>query len=156
MLNSEIPASIRQKNKLYTKYIKTKCHSSLASYTKVRNKVTYDKKKAQKAYFENLFSNTNNSSDTWKLINRLIRKHTSRAEMPLKLKVNEKKISNPLESCDEINKHFVEIGEKLSAKVSMLYSAEQSFRKFLGKRQSSSIVLQSTDKHEIIDNNCWP
>ena len=33
----------------------------------------------------------------------------------------------------------------------MLNNDEQSFRWFLGKRQSSSIVLQFTDKHEIIE-----
>ena len=33
----------------------------------------------------------------------------------------------------------------------MLNNDEQSFRRFLRKRQSSSIVLQSTDEHEIIE-----
>ena len=106
---------------------------------------------AKNAYFENLFNNTSNSTDTWKLINRLLRKHTPKAEMPQQLKVNKKTITNPLKICNEINKHFVEIGEKLSAKVPMLNNNEQSFRRFLAKWQSSSIVLQSTDEHEIIE-----
>ena len=33
----------------------------------------------------------------------------------------------------------------------MLNNDEQSFRRFLEKRQSSSIVLQSTDEHKIIE-----
>ena len=70
--------------------------------------------------------------------------------MSQQLKVNKKAITNPLEIFNEINKHFVEIGEKLSAKVPILNNDEQLFRRFLGKRQSSSIVLQSTDEHEII------
>ena len=75
--------------------------------------------------------------------------------MPQQLKVNKKTITNPLEICDEINKHFVEIDEKLSAKVPMFNNDEQSFRRFLGKRQSSSIVLQSRDEQEIIAGlNC--
>ena len=32
----------------------------------------------------------------------------------------------------------------------MINNDEESFRRFLGKRQSSSIALQSTDEHEII------
>ena len=118
---------------------------------KIRNKVTHDKEAAKKAYFENLFNNTSNSTDTWKLINRLLRKHTPKAEMPLQLKVYKKTITNPSKICNEINQHFVEIGEKLSAKVPTHNNDEQSFSRFLGKRQSSSIVLQSTDEHEIIE-----
>ena len=157
-ITSKILASIKQNNKLYTTYIKTKCPLSLANYKKIRNKVTHDKEVAKKAYFENLFNNTSNSTDTWKLINRPLRKHAPKAEMPQQLKVNKKTITNSLEICNEINKHFVEIGEKFSAKVPMLNNDEQSFRRFLGKRQSSSIVFQSTDEHEIIeiiaDLNC--
>ena len=142
-ITPEILASIKKKkNKLYTRHIKSKYPLSLANYKKkIRNKVTHDKEVAKKAYFEILFNTTSNSIDIWKLINRLFRKHSPKTEMPQQLKVNKKTISNPLEICNEKNKHFVEIGEKLSAKVPMLNNDEQSFRRFLGKRQSSSIVL---------------
>ena len=70
--------------------------------------------------------------------------------MPQQLKVYKKTITNPSKICNEINKHFVEIGEKLSAKVP-LHNDEQSFSRFLGKRQSLSIVLQSTDERKIIE-----
>ena len=93
-ITPEILASIKQKNKFYTKYIKTKCPLSLANYKKIRNKVTHDKKVAEKAYFEKLFNNTSNSTDTWKLINRLLRKHTPKAEIPQQLKVNKNTITN--------------------------------------------------------------
>ena len=145
-ITPEILASMKQKNKLYTKYIKTKCPLSLANYKKLKNKVTHDKKVVKKSYFENLFNYTSILTDTWKFINRLLRKHTPKAEMPQKLKAK-KTITNPSKICNEINTDFFEIGEKSSAKVPMLNNNEQSFRRFLGKRQSSSIVLQSTNKH---------
>ena len=66
-------------------------------------------------------------TDTWKLINRLLRKHTPKAEMPLQLEVNKKTITNSLEICNEMNKHFVEIGEKLSAKVPMMNNHLEGF-----------------------------
>ena len=130
-ITPKILASIKQKNKLCTRFIKSKCSLSLANYKKIRNKVTHDKEVAKKACFENLCNNTSNSTDTWKLINRLLRKHTLKAEMPQQLKVNKKTITNPLEICNEINKHFVEVGEKLSAKVPMLNNDEQSLEGFL-------------------------
>ena len=72
--------------------------------------------------------------------------------MPQQLKVYKKTITNPSKICNEINKHLiVEIGEKLSAKVPLHNNDEQSFSRFLGKRQSSSIVLQFTDEHQIIE-----
>ena len=85
-ITPEILASIQQKNKLCTRYIKSKCPLSLANYKKIKNKVTHDKEVAKKAYFGNLFNNTSNSTDTWKLINRLLRKHRPKAEMPQQLK----------------------------------------------------------------------
>ena len=50
-ITPEILASIKQKNKLYTRYIKSKCPSSLAIYKKIRNKVTQDKAVAKKILF---------------------------------------------------------------------------------------------------------
>ena len=48
-----------------------------------------------------------------------------------------------------MNEHFVTIGKKLSANVKS--TTEQGFKKFLGKRQMSSIVLRPTDEHEVIE-----
>ena len=42
------------------------------------------------------------------------------------------------------------IGEKLSAKVPVDANHEWMYKQFLGKRQSSSIVLQTTDDNEVI------
>ena len=47
-----------------------------------------------------------------------------------------------------MNEHFVTIGKKLSANVKN--TTEQGFKKFLGKRLMSSIVLRPTDEHEVI------
>ena len=48
-----------------------------------------------------------------------------------------------------MNKHFVTIGKKLSANVKS--TTKQGFKKFLGKRQMSSIVLRPTDEHGLIE-----
>ena len=51
-----------------------------------------------------------------------------------------------------MNKNFVEIGKKLSAKVSIDANHESMYKQFLVKRQSYSIVLQTTEENEIIEN----
>ena len=64
---------------------------------------------------ENLFRNTRNPSDTWKHINQLLRKSIPKSPLPQALKVEGKLISSPPTICEELNQHFVSIGEKLSA-----------------------------------------
>ena len=113
----ELLASIIQKNKLYVNYMKSKCPKQLAIYKKLRNKVTHEKEAAKRAYFDNLFNHANNSAETWNLINQLLHKSKPKAEMLRLIKAHRKTITSPQEICNEMNRHFVEIGKKLSAKV---------------------------------------
>ena len=48
-----------------------------------------------------------------------------------------------------LNDHFVKIGEKLSDKLAS--NRETNHKKYLGKRQVSSIVLKPTDEYEIVE-----
>ena len=74
-ISAEILASIKHKiNKLYVKYLKTKCPKQLEMCKKLWNKVTPEKEAVKLAYFENLFRNANNSTDTWKFVNNILRK----------------------------------------------------------------------------------
>ena len=67
---------------------------------------------------------------------------------PHTIKVNSNMISCPQKICQEINEHFVKIGEKLSAN---LHDGKgKTYPKFLGKRNLSSIVIQPTDEYKVI------
>ena len=92
-----------------------------------------------------MFSEANgNTSETWKVVNKLLRKPKRKtAAMPQSIKIGKKSIKCPESICNKMNEHFVIIGEKLSANVQS--TSEQGFKKFLGKRQMSSIVLRQTD-----------
>ena len=68
--------------------------------------------------------------------------------MPQTIETDGKLITSPQNICNEINKRFVKIGEKLAAN-SSFHQSNQHFT-FLGKRNVSSIVLQPSDVHEII------
>ena len=70
--------------------------------------------------------------------------------MPRLIKAYDKTITSPQEICKEMNRHFVEIGKKLSAKVPVAES-DLHYKRFLGKRQPSSIVLHATNEHEVIE-----
>ena len=114
------------------------------------NKLTHIKKKAKKDYFENLFSNANNSSDTWNYINLLLRKTKRKTTSPQTIKVDGQIISSSQKICNQMNQHFATIGEKLAAKSSNPAQNYNHF-KFFGKRNPSSIVLQPIDVYEIVE-----
>ena len=59
-----ILTSIKHKNKLYAKFLKNRSSDLLNNYKKYRNKLTHIKEFAKRYYFENLFRNARNPSDT--------------------------------------------------------------------------------------------
>ena len=140
--------SVNQKNRLFAKYLKTKSSNSLNNYKKYRNKLTHVKELAKRNYFENLFQGASNPSDTWKHVNQLLRRSTPNSAMPHTIKVNSNMISSPQKICQEMNEHFVKVGEKLSADLPDV--KDKTYLKFLGKRNLSSIVIQPTDEYEVI------
>ena len=115
-IGPEILASIKQRNKLYATYLKSKCPLQLAIYKKFRNKVTRAKEAAKRACFERLFQSAK-PSDKWSHINRLLCKNKPKTANIHAIKSDEKLITEPLKVCNELNKHFVQIGEKLSSKI---------------------------------------
>ena len=104
---------------------------------------------AKRYYFENLFWNARNPSDTWKHINQLLRKSIPKSSLPQTLKFEGKLISSPPTICKELNQHFVSIGEKLRADQNQKF--DQNYIKYLRNSQTSSIILRPTDKFEIVE-----
>ena len=145
----DIPTAIKHKNKLYSKYLKSKSPGLYHKYKKCRNKLTHVKPKAKQKYFENLFKDARDTADTWKCINQLLRKTKPKTTLRKTIETDGKLITSPQNICNEINKHFVKIGKKLAAN-SSFHQSKQHFT-FLGKRNVSSIVLQPTDVYEIIE-----
>ena len=131
----------------YAKFLKNRSSGLLNNYKKYRNKLTHIKELAKRYYFENLFRNARNPSDTWKHINQLLRKSIPKSSLPQTIKVKGKLISPPT-ICEELNQHFVSIGEKLSAYQNQKF--DKNYIKYLRNRQSSSIILQPTDEFEIV------
>ena len=114
-------------------------------YKKQRNKLTHTKEAAERAYFKNLFRNTSNTSDSWKNTNQLLRKNKPKAAFPQSMKVNGKLVTCPQQICMKLNKHFAEVGEKLSDKLQQT-TKKNMHKKFLGTSQISSMVMQPADE----------
>ena len=148
-ITPKILTAIKNKDKLYANYLKERTPVSFTNYKKCRNQLTHAKIKAKQSFFENLFRETKNPSDTWKHINKFLRKQKSSSAMPQAIITNGKTITSPHQICNEMNIHFVKIGEKLSSNIKCSNSG--NFTQFLGKRQVSSIYLRPTDAFEVIE-----
>ena len=131
------------------KYLKDKSSTAYANHKKHRNKLAHIKEAAKRIHFQNMFRCTENPADTWKNINQLLGKNKPKSTVPSFVKVGDETITEPTEICNKLNEHFVTIGEKLGSKSSD--QKGQNYRQYLGKRHVSSVVLQPTDEHEIIE-----
>ena len=69
--------------------------------------------------------------------------------VPSFIKVGDETITDQTEICNKLNEHFVTIGEKLGSKSSD--QKGKNYRQYFGKRYVSSVVLQPTDEHEIME-----
>ena len=84
-----------------------------------------------------------------KNINQLLRKNKPKSTIPSLVKIGDKTIADPTEICNKLNEHFVTIGEKLGSK--SIFQNDQKYRKYLGKRHVSSVILQPTHAYEIME-----
>ena len=82
-------------------------------------------------------------------INKFLRKQKSSSAMPQAIITHGKTITSPHQICNEMNIHFVKIGEKLSSNIKCSNSGNCT--QFLGKRQVSSIYPRPTDAFEVIE-----
>ena len=72
-------------------------------------------KKAKRDYYHRFFeANSGNSKEVWKSINELMSRNSKSASIPL-LKIDNQEINNDADISKNFNKHFSEIGIKLTS-----------------------------------------
>ena len=116
--NSEIRKSIRKRNRLRKKAIKTKSATYINKYKQERNKVTQLKRKAREKYYLSLEENinhtrSNNPKTYWKLMKTLIKTKSTGDSMP-PLRTNETSINDcyaftNFEKCELLKSYFCSI-----------------------------------------------
>ena len=75
---------LKNKNKLYAKYLTNKTSKLLSKHKKYTNKLTRVKEVAKRSYSEYLFQNAKNPTDMWKRINEVLRKTKPISTIPQK------------------------------------------------------------------------
>lgn len=98
-------------------------------------------------HYENKFNEyKGNLKLTWKLINEIINKKKSKAEIPDSFKENEEIISQPKEIANKFNEYFVNVGPNLADKI-----PEQmiNYNTYLTKRYKNSLFLDAITEQEV-------
>jgi len=65
----------------------------------------------------NVFRDPNNPANTWKNINKLLRKSKPKSVLPNAIKIDNETITDHTEICNKLNNHFVSIGQRLSTQI---------------------------------------
>ena len=150
-ITSEIRNSMKRRDKIYKKFIKTsqldiKQEYEL-QYKTLRNQIVKLCRDSKSIYFQSFFrSNSSNIKNTRKGINKVINISNKNRNTP-SLIVNNKLNSEPVEVANKFNEYFSTIAKNLQAKI---YDTGTDFHQYLKDRNEHSIFIQPTNPLELI------
>lgn len=154
-MNFYILDMIKNKHKLYKKYLNHKTPENLNDFKTKRNKVKREIEKSKKHYYYNLFKKCkNDSKKIWKELNTLTRKKSKvKSTLPKFIKVDDEgnTSTDPKYILNRLNKFFVEKGPKLAAKHP---KPKKCFLKYLKRRVNSSMKFKTITEDDIIEIIC--
>ena len=115
-ITNTILKSIKLKNKLYKKFIKTKKDSDYRKYKQRCNILTRDKEKAKRKYYDNKIKySTKNSKLTWQTINEIVSlKKKQKNELKSLKECDGTLTSDPQKMARILNQFFTSIGNNIS------------------------------------------
>ena len=145
-----IRTSIRVKNRLYKKYIKTKSSYYHNKFKLYRNKLNHLVRKSKINYYNNYFNtNKTNIKNVWKGIKEIIGSTRSNATLPSKF-ITENNIE--LTDCKDIANHFNEFFSNIGSNLaSSLPDLGVSPMDFLPPRVGNSFNLTPVTDKEVQD-----
>ena len=105
------------------------------------------KENAKVQYYRTLLGTSKNSGESWKNINKILRKSINTNNTPQKIKINGETIIHPKNICEEMNSFFVNVGHKMAKNKPHTIDVTKYMK---GKRQSNSVILEPTDEYEVV------
>lgn len=138
-VSKEILKLIRQRDRLYGRFIKTRCPNLLKLFKEFRNYVTKELRAAKKCYYLNLFSSsTRRSDDVWRVLNSLVQ----RSPEPISRIIKDDREITGVDLANAFNNHFLFV-----APTSTSQRRNLSFMKSCNQ---NCMLLDPTDPREII------
>ena len=133
--------SIKQKNKLYQKYIKNPNLENKNKYTTYRNKLTQLIRKSKTNHYSELIkASKGDSKKSWQVINNVLNRGRKQSVLPDPGNATHADLAN------ELNDYFGSIRENLSRKI--IQPKGISFKKYLTGNFPNSFFLKPTNRDE--------
>ena len=145
-LTSAIKQSIRNKNKLYKKFLKRPITYG-NEYRTYRNLLGKVVKKAKNDYYQLKFNESHgNIKQTWKNINHLLGKtHSNKNKI---FNINGKKVDNESQIAHAFNEYYSNIGNITAENLS---HSETNFEQYLPNKNYQEIIWNQTSAREVKD-----
>lgn len=141
-----IKSSIKEKNRLYKKILKTKCTYFYSKFKIYRNKLTHLLKISKRKHYNDYFcKNTSNVKKVWTGIKQIISTKPQTNNLPTKIIKGETELSEPKLIANAFNECFANIGTHLA---STILSVERSLE-YLNLHVTESFYLCPMTAFEI-------
>lgn len=117
-ITSGMLVSIKRKNRLYKRYLKSPTQTTKETYTTYRNKLNHILRVAKRNYYAFSFNCTKHGSKkTWDNINTLLNRGKKVFNYPVNFTDNGVSISNPLDIANAFNTFFTNLGPDLAKNI---------------------------------------
>lgn len=137
--------SINKKNKLYKQFLQNRITEN--RYKIYKNKLTHSIRIAKRIYYDKkLTDNKANMKETWKILNSIINRKSSRPRLNAVFKRDGREISNPIEIANNFCDYFSNVGPSLAKKIQASPVPTESF---LSGEFPNSIFLEPVLENEI-------
>ena len=139
--------SIKTRNKLYKKALRSKNEQEICRYRKYRNILTSVIRLSRKLHYSYVLErNKGKTSMLWSTVNDIIgKKQTNCVNTFI---IDGQQISDPTRISEEFNTYFTKIGPELARNIK---SCESHFSDYLPKTCEKSLFLNPTNLHEVTD-----
>ena len=145
-LSKGLLKSIRSKNKLYKQFLRNPSVANEA-HKNYKNKLNHSLRIAKKSFYEKKLSEVKSiTRATWRLLNEILNRKTSKVKLVSTFKIDGKDISDPLTIANKFCEYFSNIGPSLAKGI----TSTSSHRAFLSGTFVQSIFLAPATKNEIL------
>lgn len=148
-MTSGLKNACKKKNILYKRFLKSRSEVAEVSYKSYKNKLTSILRQCEKEYYSNLLEESKqNIKETWKIINKLFnKKSTKNSSYPSEFKNNGSTISGNKNIAEHFNQFFVNIGPTLAKNIPKCNS---NYKSFLGDRVEETVFLNPVTDDELL------
>ena len=152
-ITSDIKQAIRQREKMYGKFIKAKDAEIKEDYHRqfkeLRNQIVNCCRISKNTYYRQYFTEySNNIKNTWKGIKTLININSTVKDQPTSLLTKKGLISQPNDIANTFNVYFSTIAKELQGKI---YHCGHDFNLYLKNKNEHNFFINPTNRYEVLN-----